>query len=79
MTTDSITSEQARPITNLRKAPLLGCMIVIMMICEKMLAHTYTAITIYVLPEPWKCQIKPLRGWPATTRSTILLTPSYCW
>ena len=29
------------------------------------------------LPEPWKCQIRPLRGWPATTRSTILLAPSY--
>ena len=27
------------------------------------------------LPEPWKCQIRPLRGWPATTRSTILLPP----
>ena len=31
------------------------------------------------LPEPWKCQIRPLRGCPATTRSTILLAPSYCW
>ena len=31
------------------------------------------------LPEPWKCQIRPFFGWPATTRSTILLAPSYCW
>ena len=62
MTTDSMTSEQARPKTNLRKAPLLGCMIVIMMICEKMLAHTYTAITIYVLPEPWKWVVPFLVG-----------------
>ena len=26
-----------------------------------------------------RCQINPLRGVPARTRSTILLAPSYCW
>ena len=31
------------------------------------------------LPEPWKCQIRPFLGCPATTRATILFTPSYCW
>ena len=32
-----------------------------------------------LLPEPWKCQIRPFLGWPASTRSTILLAASYCW
>jgi hypothetical protein len=54
MSTDSVAQETPGLTSNLRKAPLLGCMIVVMMVCEKMLAHTYTAITIYVLPEPWK-------------------------
>ena len=31
------------------------------------------------LPEPWKCQIRPLRGLPATPRSTMRFTPSTCW
>jgi hypothetical protein len=38
----------------LRKPPVLGLMLLVLMLCEKMLAHTYTVITIYVLPEPWK-------------------------
>lgn len=46
----------------LRKPPALGLLIVIMMFCEKMLAHTYTAITIYVLPEPWKWIVPFLIG-----------------
>ena len=46
----------------LRRAPLLGVMIVVMMFCEKMLAHSYTAITIYVLPAPWKIVIPGLVG-----------------
>jgi hypothetical protein len=41
-------------LTALRRAPMLGILVVTMMFCEKMLAHTYTAITIYVLPSPWK-------------------------
>ena len=46
----------------LRKPPVLGCLIVIMMLCEKMLAHTYTAINIYVLPEPWKWVVPAIVG-----------------
>ncbi len=48
--------------SKLRKAPLLGCFIIITMISEKMLAHTYTAITIYVLPAPWKWIVPALVG-----------------
>ena len=32
-----------------------------------------------LLPEPWKCQISPLRIRPSTTRSTMRLAASYCW
>ena len=32
------------------------------MLCEKFLAHTYTVITIYVLPAPWKYWIPLLMG-----------------
>jgi len=45
---------QPAPLAFFRRAPVLGLVIVVMMMCEKMLAHSYTAITIYVLPEPWK-------------------------
>jgi hypothetical protein len=31
------------------------------------------------LPEPWKCQIRPFRVCPASTRETIMFAPSYCW
>ena len=47
---------------SLRRAPLLGGLIVVMMLCEKMLAHTYTAITIYVLPSPWKWIVPAVVG-----------------
>ena len=46
----------------LRRPPMLGVLIIIMMICEKMLAHTYTAITIYVLPSPWKWLVPAVVG-----------------
>lgn len=36
------------------RAPLLGMIILLMMVCEKMLAHTYTTLFIYVVPSPWK-------------------------
>ena len=39
----------ANKTSALRRPPLLGCMIIIMMLSEKMIAHSYTAITIYVL------------------------------
>jgi len=46
----------------MRSPPVLGLMIVLMMFCEKMLAHSYTAITIYVLPAPWKFIIPGIIG-----------------
>ena len=63
MNTASETASLPAGITDrLRRAPMLGCLIVVMMICEKMLAHTYTAITIYVLPSPWKWVVPALVG-----------------
>jgi hypothetical protein len=41
---------------------MLGLLIIAMMICEKMLAHTYTAINIYVLPSPWKWVVPVIVG-----------------
>ncbi len=56
MTTTTATANESPSgfATMLRKPPVLGLMIIAMMFCEKMLAHTYTALTIYVLPSPWK-------------------------
>lgn len=70
---------EKRPIktgtaAGLRRAPLLGCLIVVMMLCEKMLAHTYTAITIYVLPAPWKWVVPGLHH-PVTYTLSALV---YC-
>ena len=59
---DTAPTTTTGPTAKLRRAPLLGCLIVVMMICEKMLAHTYTAITIYVLPAPWKWVIPGFVG-----------------
>jgi hypothetical protein len=42
------------PKSKLRQAPVLGLLLLCLMLGEKMLAHTYTVVTIYVLPEPWK-------------------------
>jgi hypothetical protein len=57
-------SEATLPASSfvLRKPPFLGLLIICMMISEKMLAHTYTAITIYVLPEPWKWVVPAIVG-----------------
>ncbi len=41
-------------VEKLRTPPMLGLLIIALMFCEKMLAHSYTVITLYVLPEPWK-------------------------
>jgi hypothetical protein len=32
-----------------------------------------------LLPLPWKCQMRPFFGYPATTRAIILFVVSYCW
>ena len=47
---------------NFYKPPVLGVMIILLFMCEKMLAHTYTGITIYVLPAPWKYIVPGLFG-----------------
>jgi len=39
--------------STLYKPPVLGILVILLFMCEKMLAHTYTGITIYVLPAPW--------------------------
>jgi len=62
MTSITETTSNSGMAHRLRQAPLLGCLIVVMMICEKMLAHTYTAITIYVLPAPWKWVVPAVVG-----------------
>lgn len=62
MTTESLAQPRAGLAARLRKPPMLGCMIVVMMFCEKMVAHSYTAITIYVLPSPYKWIIPAIVG-----------------
>ena len=44
------------------KPPVLGLLIIALFFCEKMLAHTYTGITIYVLPAPWSYIIPGIFG-----------------
>jgi len=61
-TTNTTAAASAGITASLRKPPVLGCLIVVMMLCEKMLAHTYTAINIYVLPEPWKWIVPAIVG-----------------
>ena len=61
-TTKPVPTAGAGLTASLRKPPVLGCLIVVMMFCEKMLAHTYTAINIYVLPEPWKWVVPAIVG-----------------
>jgi len=46
-----ITAEKNNPVYC---TPLLDLLILLLMVCEKMLAHTYTAMFIYVIPAPWK-------------------------
>ncbi|MEH6549245.1 MAG: hypothetical protein V7711_17090 [Pseudomonadales bacterium] len=48
--------------TMLRKPPLLGIVLIVMLMCEKMLAHTYTGITIYGLPKPWTYIVPAFMG-----------------
>lgn len=62
MNTAADTAPKISLTQSLRKAPLLGSLIVVMMVCEKMLAHTYTVINIYVLPAPWKWVVPAIVG-----------------
>lgn len=41
---------------------MLGVLIIILLVFEKFLAHTYTVITIYVLPAPWKYWVPAFLG-----------------
>ncbi len=59
--TDNVNSSSSL-LNQLRSPPLLGLMIIVLMFCEKMLAHTYTAITIYVLPAPYKYIVPAIIG-----------------
>ncbi|WP_101758970.1 hypothetical protein [Oceanicoccus sp. KOV_DT_Chl] len=49
-------------ISIFRKPPVLGLLIIVLMFCEKMLMHSFTVITLYVLPEPWKWIIPAITG-----------------
>lgn len=51
-------NEQSR----LYRAPVLGLLVAVLMVFEKFLAHTYTVITIYVLPDPWKYWVPGIFG-----------------
>ena len=48
--------------TRLRKPRLLGLLLMMLLVFEKFLAHTYTVITIYVLPAPWKYWVPGVLG-----------------
>jgi len=59
MATDvNVTAEQVSKNNDwvfvLRRPPVMGLLIIVLMFCEKMLAHTYTVFTLHVLPAPWK-------------------------
>ena len=47
---------------NFRSPPVIGVLVAILLIFEKFLAHTYTVITIYVLPAPWKYAVPAVLG-----------------
>jgi hypothetical protein len=55
-------SEKKLSKFDLRKPPVLGLLIIVLMVFEKFLAHTYTVMTIYVLPEPWKYWVPGILG-----------------
>lgn len=42
--------------------PVLGLVIMIFLLIEKMLAHSYTVLVIYVLPDPWKWWVPAIAG-----------------
>lgn len=52
MTTQTLTDGGAKGV-NWYSQPFLGAMLIVFMFSEKMLAHTYTGLTIYVIPQPW--------------------------
>ena len=46
----------------LRRPRYLGLLLIVLLVFEKFLAHTYTVITIYVLPSPWKYWVPGILG-----------------
>ncbi|MGI9232144.1 MAG: hypothetical protein ACR2RD_00800 [Woeseiaceae bacterium] len=44
------------------RPPVLGLLVALLLIFEKFLAHTYTVMTIYVLPAPWKYTVPAVLG-----------------
>lgn len=46
----------------LYRPPVVGILVAILLVFEKFLAHTYTVITIYVLPDPWKYWVPGVLG-----------------
>ena len=55
-------AEQDSLATRLRKPKFLGLLLIVLLVFEKFLAHTYTVITIYVLPSPWKYWVPAVLG-----------------
>ena len=49
-------------IDKLRRPPIIGLLVFVLLVFEKFLAHTYTVITIYVLPAPWKYWVPGVIG-----------------
>ncbi len=64
MTTETLTANAPGEslADRLRKPPMLGLMLLVLMLGEKMLAHTYTVLTIYVIPAPWKYWVPGIIG-----------------
>ena len=61
MTTDTLPRQSTNSI-NWYAQPMLGLLMIVMMFSEKMLAHTYTGLTIYVIPQPWNWLVSFLGG-----------------
>ncbi len=55
-------NEQTSSNSRLYTPPILGLLIMLLFVFEKFLAHTYTGITIYVLPAPWKYVVPGIFG-----------------
>jgi len=55
-------SDFASLAARLRRPPVLGLLVAVLLVFEKFLAHTYTVICIYVLPAPWKYWVPGVLG-----------------
>jgi len=59
---DEEMNEQKRSKFDPYRPPVVGILVMLLLIFEKFLAHTYTVITIYVLPSPWKFWVPGVLG-----------------